>query len=219
MSNPLTLVEELVLLALDDRSGRLRPMPVLAFSYALAGAQLSELALAGRIDTDPDKLTVLNAAATGDPLLDDALSLISAGPADETVAHWLGQLSLHSRQTEDTAIERLIERGVLKRSERKLFWVLGLRRYPTVDNHERIEVLTRLGQLILGDDLPDPRDAILLGLLTGAQLAHHIFTGPTYEAHAERMAALARMDLVGRAVGSSVNSIIESLNRTMPPGM
>ncbi len=215
----ITLVEEVVLLALDDHSGRLRPMPVLAFSYVLAGAALSDLALAGRIDTDPSQLMVLNPEPTGDPLLDDVLKTLVDGPTGKTTAYWLTKLSQDTRQIEDTAIDRLVERGVLKREERKLLWVIGRRRYPTIDDHERVEVLTRLGQLILSEDLPDPRDAILISLLTGSHLALRIFAGPTYGARTERIQTLAQMDLVGREVGATVNSIIEAMNRAMPVGM
>lgn len=217
-AKPLTLVEEVVLLALDDQSGALRPMPVLAYSYVLAGALLSDLALAGRLDTDPQKLTVTSAEPTGDPLLDGPLHIIATAPETQSTAYWLNVFSQDMRQVEATALDRLVDRGVLRRNERKLLWVIGLRRYPTVDNHERVEVLTRLGSLILGNDLPEPRDAILLSLLTGAHLAHRIFTGPTYEVRQQRLATLAQMDLVGREVGSSVNAVIESINRTLPAG-
>ena len=218
-SNSLTLVEDAVLLALDDKTGALRHMPARAFNFLLAGAVLSDLALAGRIDTDPEKLTVINAAATGDPLLDAPLGKIAAGPASKPATHWLSVLADDARDIEKAAIDRLVQRGILKRSESRLLWVLGLRRYPTVDNHERVEVLTRLGALILGDELPDPKDAILIGLLSGCHLDQVIFAGPTYEARQERIAALARMDLVGREVGKAVDTIIDMMNRMVPLSM
>jgi hypothetical protein len=80
-------------------------------------------------------------------------------------------------------------------------------------------VLTRLGSLVLGDELPDPKDAILIGLLTGCRLDTIIFTGPTYESRRERIAALSRMDLVGREVGKAVDTIIDSMNRMVPLSM
>lgn len=218
-AKPLTLVEDVVLLALDDHTGARRRMPVQAFNLLLAGALLSDLALAGRIDTDPEKLTVLSSDPTGDPMLDGALKLIGPSGKQQTTAHWLSVISQDIRAVEDAAIERLIQRGILKRSESKLLWALGLRRYPTVDNHERVEVLTRLGALILGDDLPDPKDAILIGLLSGSHLDQVIFTGPTYEARQDRIAALARMDLVGREVSKAVDQIIDALNRMVPLSM
>jgi hypothetical protein len=217
--NTLTLVEDAVLLALDDKTGAVRKMPPRAYDYLLAGALLSDLALAGRIDTDPEKLTVVSAEATGDPLLDGPLTRIAAGPAGKPATHWLWVFAEGARDIERAATDRLVNRGILKRSESKILWALGLRRYPTVDNQERVEVLTRLGSLVLGDELPDPKDAILIGLLTGCRLDTIIFTGPTYESRRERIAALSRMDLVGREVGKAVDTIIDSMNRMVPLSM
>ena len=46
----LTFVEEIVLLALDDKSGKFVDLPPLALDQALAGAALLELAFQNRID-------------------------------------------------------------------------------------------------------------------------------------------------------------------------
>lgn len=215
----LTFVEEIVLLALDDTTGALRPMPAMAFSYALAGAVIGDLALLNRIDMDPQQLVVLSAEPTGDPLLDGSLATLAASPKPETVAHWLAVFSESSRPLENAALDRLVARGILRRDEKKILWVFGSRRYPTIDNQERTEVRTRLAALILGDDLPDPRDAILLSLLTACQLDRRIFTGPEFAACGDRIAALARMDQVGREVAAALESITRALNVILPLGM
>jgi hypothetical protein len=216
---PLTFVEELVLLALDDTTGAPLPMPPMAFSYAVAGALLCDLALQRRIDTDPTRLTVLSATPTGDPLLDPALALIAAGPHPEPVSRWLGLLSENARAYERAAEERLVAHGILRREEKRVLWVFGVRRYPTVDAHERVEVRTRLAGLILGDELPDPRDAMLIGVLTACQLAGTIFAGPVFNARGERLATLAKMDLVGREVAAALDSITAALRSGLPLGM
>ena len=50
--------EEVLLLALDEKTGRLHPLPERAIEFALAGAVLAELAAAKRITTDATRLTV-----------------------------------------------------------------------------------------------------------------------------------------------------------------
>jgi Golgi phosphoprotein 3 len=217
-STQLTFVEEIALLALDDASGALRPMPVMAFSYALAGAVLCDLAILNRIDTDPDQLVVINREFTGDLLLDRALARIVNTATPLRVSGWLSLLAEDSRAIETEALDRLVERGILRREEKKILWVFGVRRYPTVDNQERTEVRTRLSELILGDDLPDPRDAILLSLLVASQLADRIFAGPQYNARSERLATLAKMDLVGREVAASIDAVTRAL-RSAPLAM
>ncbi|MEI6463973.1 MAG: GPP34 family phosphoprotein [Verrucomicrobiota bacterium] len=220
--NPLshyTFVEEITLLALDDAAGTPLAMPPLAFSYALAGAILCDLSELNRIDTDPEKLVVLNSATTCDPILDQALALLASATQTESVSRWLGVLSEQSRVYHRAATDRLVARGVLRREEAKILWVFGTRRYPTVDNHERIEVRTRLSALILGDDLPDPRDATLLSLLAACQLTGHIFNGAPFAARAERIATLAKMDLVGREVAGAIEAIARAMSATVAIGM
>lgn len=211
----LTFTEEIVLLALDDKTGAQLPLPVTALGYGLAGAVLADLAVAGKIDTDAKQLTVLDPSPTGDPLLDPWLELIAADKTVHPVAYWLQVLFDRAREIEQPALDRLIERGILKRQDKKILWVIGLRRYPTVDGHERTEVRTRLGQLILGDDLPDPRDAILISLLRGSRLTDRIFSGPEFAARDQRLATLAKMDLVGREVASATTEAITTLSAAM----
>ncbi|MFZ9932008.1 MAG: GOLPH3/VPS74 family protein [Chthoniobacterales bacterium] len=213
--SPLTFTEEIVLLALDDRTGAPLPLPVTALAYGLGGAVLADLAVAGKIDTDEKKLIVLDTAPTGDALLDPWLALIAAETTPHPVAHWLSVLADRQQEIEQPALDRLIARGILRREDKKILWVIGLRRYPTVDGHERAEVRTRLGELILGDDIPDPRDAILISLLSGCRLTDKIFSGPEYTARGKRLETLAKTDLVGREVAAATTEAIDALTGAM----
>lgn len=212
----LTFVEDILLLSLDDNTGALLPLPVMGLDYALAGALLCDLALANRIDTDPNQLVVLDRSPTGDPLLDRALGTIAASAAPQSVQHWLGVFASERAVLERAALERLVARGILRQEEKKFLWVFGLRRYPTVDNHERVEVRTRLSALILGDELPDPRDAVLISLLTACHLLPRVFDETRYHARSERVATLARMDLVGREVAAAIDTLSRVLRSATP---
>lgn len=208
---PLTFVEEIVLLALDDRKGSLRDVPPLAFHYSLAGALLGDLALHHRIDTDPERLFVVNPASVGDPLLDPALARIVAEPESHSVSRWLSIFSHDGGRLKQAALDRLTARGILRVEERKILWVLGGRRYPLLDNREATEVRTRLSALILSDDLPDPRDAVLIGLISACDLVPHIFPDSVHAARSERIAQLGRMDQIGRELGSALSQLAYTL--------
>ncbi|MBC8009187.1 MAG: GPP34 family phosphoprotein [Burkholderiales bacterium] len=220
MSTPaphaLSFVEDILLLSLDDDTGALLPLPVMGLDYALAGALLADLALANRIDTDPNQLVVLDHAPIGDPLLDRALGTITTSTSPQPVSHWLGVFASERATLERAALERLVARGILRQEEKKFLWVFGLRRYPTVDNQERTEVRTRLSALILGDELPDPRDAVLISLLTACHLLARIFDESRYHARSERIATLARMDLVGREVAAAIDTLSRVLRSATP---
>jgi hypothetical protein len=121
---------------------------------------------------------------------------------------WLRELAQRQDEIHHAAVDRLIQRGILRREERRLLWVFGERRYPTVDGRERAEVRTRLTRLILGNDLPAPRDAILLSLIHGCRLSGRFFAGLGIEARQDRLETLANTDLVGREVSvAAINSL------------
>lgn len=217
-SIPLTFVEEMVLLSLDDATGASLPVPI-ALRYALAGAVICDLAWLNRIDTDPDRLFVLTNTTTCDPILDHALYQINSSPDPRSVGHWLRLIADEASFFNQAALERLVARGILSIRENRILWVFKQRRYPTLDQQERVEVRTRLAALILGDDLPDPRDALLLSLLSSCRLTEVIFPEPRFAARAARIAQLTKLDLVGREVSVSIKAITALLSESVPCGM
>ena len=81
----LTLLEEVALLAVDPATGALRGDQAYSVPYALSGAVLFDLALAGRIDTDTDLITVVNTTPTGQPIQDEMLAGLAAEPGPVSV--------------------------------------------------------------------------------------------------------------------------------------
>src|SRR4051812_26150629 len=83
-----TIPEELLLLALAPTTGTTAQPQSL--DLGLAGAQLVELALAGRIAPDGDRIAVVMARPTGDPTLDSALELLRRRGSPVRAVHWIG---------------------------------------------------------------------------------------------------------------------------------
>lgn len=70
----LGLVEESMLLLLRDEGGSFVRMPTASMRLAIAGAVLTELAGANRIDTDSQHVVLVDDTPTGDRLLDPTLA-------------------------------------------------------------------------------------------------------------------------------------------------
>ncbi len=160
----LSYAEDILLLALDEETGTIKPLPTQAMRYALAGALLVELALAGRIDTDLDALKLVNAAPTGDPLLDDLLRRLGDADQELSTMDWLNQLVFEPPDLQDRVLERLVDKGILRIEDKRILWVFAVRRYPLLDDREIREVRARLRDLIDSDAIPDPEDAVLIAL-------------------------------------------------------
>ena len=211
MKPSLILGEEIVLLSLDDSTGAHLPLMPQALGYGLAGAVLADLELAGRIATQTKCVEVLDAAPTGHPLIDPWLHQIAADKKCHPIAHWLQTLSDEKGAIEQAALDHLIERGILKRQDKKILWVIGLRRYPTIHNEERVEVKTRLAQLIQGDEQPTHFDATLISLLSGCYLLSEVLGADMLEGRSARIAGIADTDPVGREVASASREAIDAL--------
>ena len=69
----LSMLEEIVLLAVNEKTGELRSTREFGTAYALVGAVFFDLALARKIDTSEEEIQVIDTAPTGNPALDRVL--------------------------------------------------------------------------------------------------------------------------------------------------
>ncbi|RVT90031.1 GPP34 family phosphoprotein [Rhodovarius crocodyli] len=209
----LSMPEEIVLLLLDDRTGRPVGLPPPAADYAIAGAVLMELSLRGAIDTDIERVVVTDAKTTGDAVLDEALEMISAAPSIEDSRHWIAELGLKGEHFRDVLLERLTRHGVLKLEEGKFLWVFSDRRYPKAaeGSAEVKEVRARLRDLILSDDIPEPRDALLVGLCRATGLVPLLLTPPELEETTARVDLIADLEELNRSLSEVIRQVQTSM--------
>jgi hypothetical protein len=202
-----TLAEEVLLLAHDEVRGRFVEAPALTMDTALAGAVLMELAMLNRIDTDPDRLILVDPTPTGEPVLDGILARIAAEPIPCGTAEWVSRLREEAPAIRAAALARLVERGILREEKGRFLWVFGTRRYPLVDGTEQREVKHRIAHLLLSDDIPDPRDAMLVGLADACGLLERVFSEEELRRSRGRIKQIVQLDLIGRAVGSTIEDL------------
>ena len=206
---PIRIAEELILLMLDERSGYLEMVPGWNFSCVIAGAVLADLALERRIETDLERLYLVDPTPTGDDLLDPALEDIAESDEKSDAQFWIERNTRHTDEIVAAALDRLVERNILTH-EMGGFW--GLSRdvsrsgtYPTSDVETRRESKTRILSVILHDEIPDPRDAILVALMHTCGGFKLLLDEEDYEERLDRIELIARLDLIGRTVATAVN--------------
>lgn len=207
MNTMLTFAEEILLLALDDKKGVIKPLPSHSMRFALTGALLTELAFADRIDTDLDSLKVVSTQPTGEPLLDEILKRLQKSAPPKNTEYWLNEIAWNTEDLQERTLNQLVKKGVLKVEDRKVLWVFARRCYPLMDNREVMEVRARLRDLILKKDIPDPRDAVLISLVLACNLFSEIFSEEELERVMPWITKLAKLDLIGREVNQSIHKI------------
>jgi hypothetical protein len=201
---PLSLTEELLLVALDDETGRLIELLPFSLETAIAAALVMDLTLAARIDTDPARLFVLSAAPTGNAILDDVLARVTAEPQPLSSAEWLRRLAVLGPELRDRILARLVERGVLRSVEKRLLWVFKTRVYPPTSGLEEREVKSRVMTLLNNDEIPETRDAMLVGLLRATGIMERLLIESEYQRLRARIDQVSALEEVSRALTQEV---------------
>lgn len=202
----LTLAEELLLVALDDERGTLLPLPPFSMEVASAAALVMDLALLGRIDTDEQALTVLSTAPTGNVLLDEVLAQLSAVTTTRTTADWMNRLATGT-ETRDRIIAALVRRGVLQSVEKRLLWVFKTRVYPPTSGLEEREVKSRVMTLLNNDEIPDPRDSLLVGLLRATTLLDALLSRSERHRLTTRIDQIADFEELNRSMSRTIGEL------------
>lgn len=204
----LTFTEEILLLLLDDKDGSFVPIPKATLGCAIAGAVLMDLAFDYRIDTDPESLVITDRTPTGNPIVDPILAKIAGqGPATDTRT-WIRVLSVEDAPAiREQALQSLVARGIVVQREARVMWAFRARRYPTIDGNVEQEVKLRIGDVLFSDDIPDPRDVALIGLVDACDILRDIFPDRDMEQCRPRVHQLRKMDLIGRELARAISDI------------
>jgi Golgi phosphoprotein 3 len=215
--SPLSLTEELLLVALDDESGRLMNLLPFSLETAMAAALLMDLTLAGRIDTDAEHLFVLSSVPTGHAILDELLVRIAAEPHPLSSTEWLRRLAVPGPELRDRVLHQLVQRGVLKSVEQRWLWVFKTRAYPPTSGLEEREVKSRVMTLLNNDEIPDARDAMLIGLLRATGIMERLLSASEYQRLRARIMQIADLEEVSRALTREVTVLYALLAATRVP--
>ncbi len=201
----MNLLHELVLLLLNEESGYFHQVPGWNLNCAIAGAGLAELALSGRIDMDLDHLFIADPATTGDPHLDSMLKAIGDEPQKRNTQYWIEHLSPYSEEIMAATLDSLEDKGILMHHSGG-FWSLArgtwhADAYSMSDDIPSDFVKARIAKVLFENEIPHPKDAILVALANSCQVLHLIF--PLDNEATQRIDLVCKLDLIGRSIGEA----------------
>ena len=203
----LSFAEEIVLLLLDEAEGTFVPVPESVFGVVVVGAALMDLAIHNRVDADLEQLMVVDGTPLGDDILDDVLRRLGKPAGDLKITQAIYDTIPYVEDYKSRALARLLAHGILREENGRHLWVFRTRRYPVIDNAEQHEVRTRLRQILLTDEIPDPRDIALICLIDACHLLAFVLSPEEIEAAKSRVELLRKMDLIGQAVVKSASEV------------
>ena len=207
----LSLPDELILVLLNEQNGYFHQVPGWDLNCAVVGAVLAELSLRSRIDTDTEALHLVDAAETGDPALDPILKEIADEPVRRNAQYWIERLVLHAEPVIELTLDRLVDLKILERHNGEFYTLVSSTFQASAPGGKREGtagqfIKARIGQVILTDLIPDPRDIIIISLIDTCDVFRFIFE--LDEEAEERIGNICRMDLIGRSIAEAVKDNI-----------
>ena len=200
--------EELMLLMLDDENGKFARVPDRLLRYALAGGVLMDLALEDRIDTDLEKLILVSSEPLQDSLLDPTLADIAQATETHDARFWVERTArLSAEAIRHEALNRLVNRGILECRDDSFLWVFRARRYPAIDGTAEREVKLRIMEILFSDQVPMPRDVVIIGLAHACDLFRQILSDRELANVATRIDEVRQLDLISRAMSQAILDI------------
>ena len=174
-----------------------------------------DLALQNRIDTDLRMLIVIDRTPTGDDLLDPILATLAEENDLHDARFWVERVAdERSGWIQEQALARLVDHRILQSEGGRLLWVFRARRYPIIDGKAQREVRLRITQVLFSEEIPSPRDIVIICLADACRIFNHFMSEEDVERARERIDIVRRMDLIGRAVANAVQDIEASIAAT-----
>lgn len=217
----LRLAEEIILLMIDENTNRLHQIPENRLNLVLAGATLMDLALENRIDTDLERLMLVDATPMEDSLLDPVLSQIAADSTGRDTSFWLQHIAAQGEEIRDRALARLVERDILNLvGDDFIFLATGVSRtryYPSEDGQAEEDIKLRIMRVLFANEIPDPRDIAIISLLDACDQFDKIMDLSALEDARERIGIITQMDLIGRVVSDAIRSLAQEPEQPEQP--
>lgn len=220
---PLLLAEELLLLLLDDVSGRVTTDGT-RLTNGLAGAMLLELAVdehvgittgstdgPGGVRAKPGRLAVLANPRPADPELAVALDKV----AERAGRKPKDALPPLVKGLKERLLERLAAAGLITRQRGRLLGFIPNTTWPTVDPGPEREVRERLRQVLVDGQQPDQRTAALVALLSATDAVHKALPDADKRLVKKRARQIAEgewaSDAVRRAVAETETAVMTAI--------
>ena len=207
----LSLPEELILMLLNEESGYFHQVPGWDLNCAVAGAVIAELSLLSRVDTDMESLFLVDPTETGDPALDPILKEITSESGQRSTQFWIERLAPQAESVIDMTLDRLVDLKILEYHDGE-FWTLAHTGWQAElyghfgDSQEGTAgqfIKTRISRAIFMNEIPDPRDVIVICLVNTCDVFRFIFQ--LDEESEARIQLICKMDVIGRSIADAVS--------------
>ena len=197
-----TVREEFLLPVLDNDTGW--PSAELAghaADTALGCTLPTSPALNDRVDTDVERLFVVNPGPVGTPALDRALAQIRSESEARSADHWVRAFaSERCNLLEAQLIYRLVDGVFMVRGANRRLWLLDLRGGAASEGEPPVEVRRCFVGVPVSDEVPGLQDIVIISPAEIRGLWRGLIDESGLARLAPKARQLTRFDLIGPAV-------------------
>lgn len=212
----LTLPEQFLLLALDDKKGTIRNGAAKLTQHGLVGAAILELALREKVEISNGKLALVNNSYTGDKFLDKVIDNLKNAKTNMKVKEWIILIGVIEDTISFTA-EGLVNKRKLMAKKRKIFGLFSITDYSGLNSGAKLGIIGKIRGVVLYNNKPETKLAALIGLVNKCGLNNQIFSKE------ERIKAKSKIkkikivdnDLTSKAVADNVTELQEMIDSTL----
>ncbi len=168
--NNLMLAEDLLLLLIKEKNGKIPLSLNKTLCYGIPGAILMDLKLMKKIVIEDSKIKVIDSEKTNCPLLDQIVQIILENEDQNSdFKYWIKELSLSHKTLKKCLLASLEEKQFIRQYKKKFLWLFELKRYEITNKHYREKLVKYLRKNIENFDQMDRKAKILLSILRGCQ--------------------------------------------------
>ena len=204
----LKLYEEIALLALNDRTGRLRGDHP---RHRIAGAIIAGLILRNAARLSDDKRAVLalsNADLEGDAILLEAFDTVKAkGERGFKLNDFIGKLAGENSLIDRIAIG-LCDKGILCEQTDKVLFFWDVTTYPEVDSRAESAIKQRMKDVISGIRAEDERTLALIAMAGTYGLIHLNLGNDFVREHKKRIDDIVK----GNDIADATTELIDAID-------
>lgn len=207
--NPLFLHEEIMLLALKDKEGTISSSA--NYKFALGGAILAELLLSQHIKIEEHKkkkfAIVTDSRPFGALVIDECLEKIGRTKKRQQLQTWVSRFS-GVKNLKQRMAQQLINRGILRADEDKVFLIFTRKIYPEVNPEPERKLINRLHRAIFMDaEEVDPRTVVLLSLANTTGLLKIVFDKKKLKTRKKRINQVINGEVTGKATKEAIEAM------------
>lgn len=170
----LSIKEKFILLALDDKKGKLLPNSV-PFWMGLTGAVMFEMIDNGHLQLKEQKI-IYTEKPTGNnrvyKIISDHLDKHKYPPKIKTL---LMELWIFGEEIKDIIVHKLVDKKVLYEKNKRIMGLFSVKRYPLANKIPELRLKKYLKILADDNQLPDKESYVLFRLLNQCDLVGPVF--------------------------------------------